>query len=124
MGHVDIINSAGSVVTILLGIAALGGFARRRAGKWIDSINGRFDAQAEEAEKIREEAAQTRTEVGKVQAKVVARLDAIESQLKPNGGSTHHDLMAAAAATAVREAVRQELDAERGRSHRKRMLDW
>lgn len=129
MGHFDLINSASQVVTILFGIAAAVGYARKRAGKWVESIDEkfaaqakntgeRFDAQATETEKIREEAAQTRTEVGEVQAKVVARLDAIETQLKPNGGGTHHDLMAAAAAAAVREAVR-EVDEERGRMHRR-----
>lgn len=128
MAHVDIVNSASQVVTILTGIAFAVGYVSRRSKAWVKSIDERFDAQATETEKrfdaqaaetekVREEAASTRTEVA-------ARLDEIEKQLRPNGGSTHHDLMAAASAAAardaVREAVREMADVERARSHRRR----
>lgn len=125
MGQLDVVNSLASVVTILTPVGIAAAFMRRRAKKWFESIEARFDTQAEETEKVREEAASTRTEVGVAQAAVASRLDAIETQLKPNGGSTHHDLMAAAAAAAVRTAVKEMADDERGRDHRRRRWpDW
>lgn len=117
-GTLDI-NSLASWATVVVALAAAAG-GHRKLSRWLDSIDIRFQRQDERFEQQANDLGDVRRALNENHKDVRERLAAFDAQLKPNGGGSHHDLMAAAAARAAREAVRQELEDGRGRKRHSR----
>lgn len=117
------INTLASWATVAVAAAAGVGFIRK-GQKWFDKTDERLKGLETGQTALNEgqaklEDGQTALNEGQVkledgQAAVEGRLNRVEAQLRPNGGSSHHDVLR----REIREALEEASDGGRRRRRR------